>query len=707
VIAFLLLSGDPPFGGCGGPEPLMQVRANILSGNFSFEPVDIWENVSVSAREFIKDTLVIDPTRRPTAKQAQKHDWLQQWASRERKTTDNVLNPNVVRALVNFKEYSDMRKLLCEVLSFTMLPDQIKELRSEFEKMDTDGSGEISLAALKEVLMTNAGAGSLGALTEEEVEDVFNAMRVRKADTRIHWHEFIAAGLSQCQVDDRNLRLAFERLDSDHKGVGNCDGKRIPVMARVILTSFSCLVQYITLDDIMDLMGSDGLQSEEALRQMWGDSTKAVHSQGARITYTDFLLLMKGQTKDSTNVTKLDVVHEIELMESKSESDTPSSQLRQDEEQLQNQFLISKSASHTPSRIPSIRSAPSTPVNHKPIAGAEDAESPFVLGADIAPGLLVPPLSPRHILAQEGLLEPSIAARPDGYKRRSQSIDEKATSPLAEGDSLVFKHDFQLMADAVNHLTLPETDHEHHDQFVHMIGADGSKSNIQVNRTLYRAHRHMRLAVMEASKNFEEQRAAHARDVLLARNAEEEKIHKQAGLVLRHGMKKQVSSEAVRKFLQDDEQQQQELVAKATKISGRVGGKRSQRTKTISDMTAMMSSMDPVAVSALSQKPTGASSSSIGASADQPAHLPLEGLFAGLPTLPPSIAEDKTVSSPDNGAETPVNANGGTEVNEEDIRRATVPGDFRRTADPFGDQGRYGNLVRTTAEIEQGLSSSS
>ena len=85
--------------------------------------------------------------------------------------------------------------------------------------MDTDGSGEISLSALKQVLVTNASEGSLGALTEEEVEDVFNAMRVKKAETRIHWHEFIAAGLSQCQVDDRNLRLAFDRLDSDHKGV--------------------------------------------------------------------------------------------------------------------------------------------------------------------------------------------------------------------------------------------------------------------------------------------------------------------------------------------------------------------------------------------------------------------------------------------------------------------------------------------------------
>jgi calcium-dependent protein kinase len=219
VISFLLLSGDPPFGGCGGPEPLMTVRSNILRGSFRFEPEEIWANVSVLARDFIKDMLKTDPKDRPTARKAQQHQWLQEWASRSRKGKDNRLNPNVVKALVNFKEFSDMRKLLCEVLSFTLLPYQIKELRREFEKMDTEGSGEISLAALKQVLVSNAGAGSLGALTEEEVEDIFNAMRVRKTETRIHWHEFIAAGLSQCKVDDRNLRLAFDRLDSDHKGV--------------------------------------------------------------------------------------------------------------------------------------------------------------------------------------------------------------------------------------------------------------------------------------------------------------------------------------------------------------------------------------------------------------------------------------------------------------------------------------------------------
>ena len=79
-------------------------------------------------------------------------------------------------------------------------------------------TGEITLTTLKKVLIGNAATGSLGGLTEGEVEDIFNALRVRKGETSIHWHDFIAAGLSQCEVDDRNLRLAFERLDLERKG---------------------------------------------------------------------------------------------------------------------------------------------------------------------------------------------------------------------------------------------------------------------------------------------------------------------------------------------------------------------------------------------------------------------------------------------------------------------------------------------------------
>ena len=55
----------------------------------------------------------------------------------------------------------------------------------------------------------------------------------------------------------------------------------------------------MTLDDIMDLLGNDALHSEEMMTKMWGDSMKAVNCNEARITYDDFLLLMKGQTKES------------------------------------------------------------------------------------------------------------------------------------------------------------------------------------------------------------------------------------------------------------------------------------------------------------------------------------------------------------------------------------------------------------------------
>ena len=68
---------------------------------------------------------------------------------------------------------------------------------AEYGYRDLAGAKTLAEAfEVKQVLMTNAGAGSLGALTEAEVEDIFNAMRVRKTETRIHWHEFIAAGLS-------------------------------------------------------------------------------------------------------------------------------------------------------------------------------------------------------------------------------------------------------------------------------------------------------------------------------------------------------------------------------------------------------------------------------------------------------------------------------------------------------------------------------
>ena len=52
------------------PKTLMQVRYNILRGNFIFEPMEVYQAVSIDAKDFILSLLVINPMDRPIARQA-------------------------------------------------------------------------------------------------------------------------------------------------------------------------------------------------------------------------------------------------------------------------------------------------------------------------------------------------------------------------------------------------------------------------------------------------------------------------------------------------------------------------------------------------------------------------------------------------------------------------------------------------------------
>ncbi|GMH60707.1 hypothetical protein TrLO_g905 [Triparma laevis f. longispina] len=263
VITYLLLSGETPFGGCGG-ESLSTVRNNILSGELSFQPESIWSNVSNNAKLFIRSLLQVNPSHRPTVQQAQENAWFEDTNG---KTA--TLSPAVVESLINFRSYDNLRKLIHEIISFTLLQDQIVGLRTEFEKVDSDGLGEISFAELKKVLVEGAAAGNMGSLTEEEIVSIFNSLKVSQNASTIHYHEFIAACLSQCELDDRNLRLAFERMDAERKG-------------------------YISADNIADLLGADATEGQ--VEDMFKDARKSIEGTHIdKINFSDFVRLMNGQ----------------------------------------------------------------------------------------------------------------------------------------------------------------------------------------------------------------------------------------------------------------------------------------------------------------------------------------------------------------------------------------------------------------------------
>jgi len=265
VICYLLLCGETPFGGDSADDDLYQVRQNITSGNVPFDP-DLWGNVSEEAIDFIKTLLVLDPERRPSALEAQNHPWIHSLWKKSHDCQDTTLNPKVVTGLVSFKSLSTTKRFLCEVLSFTLQPDQITGLHEEFEKMDVDGTGEISLSKFKDALLAQSDDHCLG---EDEIDEMFSGLKLRDTDASIQWHEFLATCLSQCHIDDRNIRLAFERLDTERKG-------------------------FITWQDLqrsMDMYGS--ADSKNDLQHIWVNHIIDYRINKEHMTYDDFYSLLK------------------------------------------------------------------------------------------------------------------------------------------------------------------------------------------------------------------------------------------------------------------------------------------------------------------------------------------------------------------------------------------------------------------------------
>jgi hypothetical protein len=491
----------------------------------------------------------------------------------------------------------------------------------------------------------------------------------------------------------------------------------------------------------MDLMGSDALQGEEAMHQMWGDSIKSVNGQHARITYDDFLLLMKGQTKEGPDLEasvsslkpskRLDVVPESGVAFGDSPKigeiakingiKLPSGDIVAVDGTITEAKPSAKDAIHTPQRGVSpaamsiLKSAPTTPSDHKKILDEEPIDSPLSMDADFditssGPGVpgsaasLTPPMSPARgasdyitpscnrtlvdfqNLGEKGLSLPGFPkasgiSKPAPYSRgRSRSLDE---SEKLEAKNL------HAVADVVRDMLLPETDHSNLSRGLDEVVKDGTKSALVVNRKLYRAHRQMRLAVLEASKRFEEQQAEHAKQVILAARDEAEGEEEkglgmiQAGLVMRHGHTKQVSSKAIRTLLEENRVQQQALVEKANRRGGR--GRRS-RKKTTSDMSGMLSSIGQDDFSKIAVKAAADASTSN-------EEIVVGSLLTGGLLSEAVITEGKQ-ALPTGGSDSQIPpALPDLNAAEGPTRGATVPGDFRRTSDPFGNTGKYGAII--------------
>lgn len=514
----------------------------------------------------------------------------------------------------------------------------------------------------------------------------------------------------------------------------------------------------------MDLLGSDALQSEDDMHRMWGDSINAVQGKHARITYDDFLLLMKGQTKDpipleqkklhsvpeqsmsadesnpdedrvivlpSGDKVNLDGKIEVRPCEIEGMSSEMNVTMNGSPQNLNHKQLLTPKKPTEKKCLLDIEAGLDSPLSMDDDDDLVQASGPGVPGSSAS---LTPPMTPtrgvqdfvtpsgqrrafcdlkdlKNNLQLPGLPSstgPALFPNPPPpyTRRRSRSVGDE-DSPPEKPKAIDPGSRLSAVTEGVEvvKMILPETDH------IHSINPDldnalqdGSKTALVVNRKLYRAHRQMRLAVLEASKRFEEQQAEHAKELILAAREEDENETNngmiQAGLVMRHGHIKQVSSQAIRTLLDSNRLQQEALVEKANKRGGR--GRRS-RKKTFSDMSGMLASMGSEDLSSTIARATAAD-----ALEDDDETRKMSLLYND--STPATVVEDEALlddvvkpfmsvvgtTEPFGGLVSSdhlaVSAAAHDLLAEQDghLRSATVPGEFRKTSDPFGKAGRYG-----------------
>lgn len=194
VIAFMLLGGTPPFDGGSTAD----ILAATEKGEYSFQG-RAWERVSDQARDFIAQCLQLNVKRRPTAEQLLKHPWLVSAKEQAAMEISSPVGESVLGNLVKFRKFSLLKRIALEVVAFSLEPAQIESLRQDFEKFDTQQTGEISVKDFHEVLDSRMSA--------DDVNRIFESIDLAHTGL-VHWHEFLAV---RCTSSSRAPPLELAR----------------------------------------------------------------------------------------------------------------------------------------------------------------------------------------------------------------------------------------------------------------------------------------------------------------------------------------------------------------------------------------------------------------------------------------------------------------------------------------------------------------
>jgi len=176
VISYVMLTGRPPFGGKSNRE----IFQRIVNDSLVF-PDDI--KLSDSFKDFVKLSLVKDPSKRITLEAALQHPWVS-----GKEAPESELQKEVIRYLRQFNYQSKLKKGITRCLAANMSKEPEQEVKRHFNRLDQDGDGFLELNELEHFLLDMGYAPSIA---KDEAQKIMASADMNN-DGTIDFNEFKA-----------------------------------------------------------------------------------------------------------------------------------------------------------------------------------------------------------------------------------------------------------------------------------------------------------------------------------------------------------------------------------------------------------------------------------------------------------------------------------------------------------------------------------
>mmetsp|Transcript_6712 Transcript_6712/g.16387 ORF Transcript_6712/g.16387 Transcript_6712/m.16387 type:complete len:589 (-) Transcript_6712:15-1781(-) len=212
-----LLCGKAPFGKPGDfggdNEPVFsRIRAfhNFSDIEPELEEVPVWRWRGAEAQEFIESLLQLEPSFRPTAREALEHHWLD-----DHRPDGHGLTPDMISSMTSYVRASSLERWCMLLVAVRSDVHDLAGLGAAFMHLDVDLDGCLSKSELADGLY---GGARCWAAPEIDASEIFYAADLYQCGG-LSFSEFVAA----CSYNQyRPLQIladaAFTTLDSDRDG---------------------------------------------------------------------------------------------------------------------------------------------------------------------------------------------------------------------------------------------------------------------------------------------------------------------------------------------------------------------------------------------------------------------------------------------------------------------------------------------------------